>query len=641
MDHQTRTVWLFPGQGSQHKGMGEQLFELFPRQVELAGDMLGYSIRELCVNDPENQLNLTQYSQPALFIVNALSFLKLQQDGLKTADFFAGHSLGEYNALYAAGCFDLETGIRLVRKRGEIMSRAPEGGMAAVLGLSLDEITTLIRQSGLNNIDVANINTPTQTVVSGDKTEILAFAEHVEKNQGARYIPLRVSGAFHSRLMKQSAIEFGQFLQAFTFQSPHTPVLANITAQPYSSESEKIRDTLVTQLSSSVYWLDTMTNLFTDYGVEDIREVGPGQTLTRMSIEIQNHVKTQPIADRTVQVLVHHDSSGPATVFMYPGQGSHYYHMGKELYSSDQAFKRAFDQCDEIIADLEGFSLANIVYQQSKPFQDFNETRTTHPACFAFNYAMNKTLEARGFTANYFLGYSLGEYNCLVSAGILDLESALKLVFQQGELFQKLTPTAGMLAIFAPLDLLVQLQEISRSLTLAAVNHDTQFIVTDSENHLKICEDFLKTNRILFQRLPVCRGFHAAFIDPAKQHFLALAEKTPRNAVSTPYYSCANASTLSDVTPTQLWSIARAPVQFANTIRRIESDVDQPIYIDLGPSGSLANALSHLIADKHRSLFTINRFGKNLKTMVELCNAIDKVFMSPKSKLPPNSTLIK
>src|SRR5690606_16994307 len=142
----------------------------FPQQVELADDILGYSIRELCVNDPENRLNLTQYSQPVLFFVNALSFLKLQQDGVNTADFFAGHSLGEYNALYGAGCFDLETGIQLVRKRGEIMSRAPEGGMAAVLGLSLDEIATLIRQSGLNNIDVANINTPTQTVVSGDKT---------------------------------------------------------------------------------------------------------------------------------------------------------------------------------------------------------------------------------------------------------------------------------------------------------------------------------------------------------------------------------------------------------------------------------------------------------------------------------------
>lgn len=625
MEHQTRTAWLFPGQGSQHKGMGEQLFELFPQQVELADDILGYSIRELCVNDPENRLNLTQYSQPALFFVNALSFLKLQQDGVNTADFFAGHSLGEYNALYGAGCFDLETGIQLVRKRGEIMSRAPEGGMAAVLGLSLDEIATLIRQSGLNNIDVANINTPTQTVVSGDKTEILAFAEYVEQKPGARYIPLRVSGAFHSRLMKQAAVEFGEFLQAFTFQSPRTPALANITAQPYSSAPEEIRNTLVTQLSSSVYWLDTMTNLFTDYGVEDIREVGPGQTLTRMSTEIRNHVKTLPKADRTVQHPVDRDTSAPATVFMYPGQGSHYYHMGKELYADDQAFKRAFDQCDEIVADLAGFSLAHIVYQQSNPFQDFNETRATHPACFAFNYAMYKTLEARGITADYYLGYSLGEYNCLVSTGILDLESALKLVFKQGELFQQLTSPAGMLAIFAPLELLEQLQTRISGLTLAAVNHDTQFIVTGSDEHLNDCEDFLKAERILFQRLPVSTGFHAAFIDPAEQNFLALAGTVRLSSASKPYYSCATTSTLSEIDPIRLWSIAREPVQFAQTIRMIESEIAQPTYIDLGASGSLANVLPHLIADKHRALFTVNRFGKNLKTMAQMSGKFDSI----------------
>ncbi|OOY42479.1 acyltransferase domain-containing protein, partial [Solemya velum gill symbiont] len=572
--------------------------------------------------DPENHLNLTQYSQPALFFVNALSFLKLQQDGVKTADFFAGHSLGEYNALFAAGCFDIETGIQLVRKRGEIMSRAPKGGMAAVLGLSLDEIATLIRQSGLNNIDIANINMPTQTVVSGDKTEILAFAEYVEQKPGARYIPLRVSGAFHSRLMKQAAVEFDEFLQAFSFHSPRTPVLANITAQSYSSAPEEIRNTLVTQLSSSVYWLDIMTNLFTDYSVEYIREVGPGQTLTRMWTE---HVKTLPKGDRTVQHQVNRDTSAPATVFMYPGQGSHYYHMGKELYADDQAFKRAFDQCDEIIADLAGFSLAHIVYQQNNPFQDFNETRATHPACFAFNYAMSKTLEARGITADYYLGYSLGEYNCLVSTDILDLESALKLVFEQGELFQQLTSPAGMLAIFAPLKLLEQLLTRISGLTLAAVNHDTQFILTGSEHHLNDCEDFLKTERILFQRLPVSRGFHSTFIDATKQNFLALAETLRFSSASRPYYSCATTSTLSEIDPIRLWSIAREPVQFAQTIRMIESEIAQPTYIDLGASGSLANVLPHLIADKHRALFTVNRFGNNLKTMAQMSGKFDSI----------------
>lgn len=128
-------------------------------------------------------------------------------------------------------------------------------------------------------------------------------------------------------------------------------------------------------------------------------------------LKFLNHVKTLPKADRTAQDSVNHDASGSATVFMYSGHGSHCYHMGKEFYSNDQAFKHAFDQCDEIVADLAGFSLAHIVYQQSNPFQDFNETRATHPACFTFNYAMYKTLEVRGITADYYLGYGPGEYN--------------------------------------------------------------------------------------------------------------------------------------------------------------------------------------------------------------------------------------
>src|SRR5690606_1967980 len=207
-----RTFWdrllmrtfVFPGQGSQSKGMGADLFDQVPEFVAAEAEidaLLGYSIRELCLNDPENQLNLTQFTQPALYVINALHYFKCKAEG-QQADYLAGHSLGEYNALLAGGAFDFVTGLKLVQKRGELMGQAKDGGMAAIIGLTADQIRAVLADNAdLSGIDVANCNSPTQTVISGPVPE-LESGQAVFKEAGAKlYKVLPVSAAFHSRYM--------------------------------------------------------------------------------------------------------------------------------------------------------------------------------------------------------------------------------------------------------------------------------------------------------------------------------------------------------------------------------------------------------------------------------------------------------
>ena len=166
-------AYLFPGQGSQKKGMGLSLFEHYPELVKEADAILGYSIEDLCLNDPDDLLKQTQYTQPALYVVNALSYLeRIKEDG-KEPDYVAGHSLGEYDALFAAGVFDFATGLKLAKRRGELMAEARNGGMAAVIGMKENEIRKVIEENELQQIDIANLNSPNQIVISGPKLSLI------------------------------------------------------------------------------------------------------------------------------------------------------------------------------------------------------------------------------------------------------------------------------------------------------------------------------------------------------------------------------------------------------------------------------------------------------------------------------------
>jgi trans-AT polyketide synthase, acyltransferase and oxidoreductase domains len=277
-------VHLFPGQGSQQKGMGCGLFEEFSEYTDIASEILGYSIKELCLNDPQNQLHLTEYTQPALYVVNALSSFREAQTNGRPPDYLAGHSLGEYNALLVAGVFDFETGLRLVKERASLMARARSGGMAAVIGLEANRVQEVLTENGLGEIDLANFNSPDQIVISGPK-EAIERAKGVFKFAKARlFMPLNVSAAFHSRYMEPASQRFADILKGVSFRMPQILVISNVEARPY--DGENIKRLLASQISRPVRWVETIQYLL-DRGAETYHEFGPGDVLTRLVQKIR------------------------------------------------------------------------------------------------------------------------------------------------------------------------------------------------------------------------------------------------------------------------------------------------------------------------------------------------------------------
>jgi len=283
-------AFIFPGQGSQKRGMGQGLFDETPQYAEVEKDVdtiLGYSLRKLCLEDADNRLKETQFTQPCLYVVNALYYYKAVSQGARP-DYLAGHSLGEYNALLAAGVFDFLTGLRLAQKRGDLMSRAKNGGMAAVIGLGAGVVAEVIGENGLASIDIANFNSQSQTVVSGPVEDIRRAGPFFEKGGARIYMPLQVSAAFHSRYMADAAKAFADFLAPMSFAAPKIPVIANVTAQPYPTDNatESVKSLLAQQITHSVRWAQTVRFLI-DKGVTQFTEMGPGIVLTRLVQQIQ------------------------------------------------------------------------------------------------------------------------------------------------------------------------------------------------------------------------------------------------------------------------------------------------------------------------------------------------------------------
>jgi malonyl CoA-acyl carrier protein transacylase len=277
-------AFLFPGQGSQRIGMGKGLFEAFPGLTAAADAILGYSIADLCLEDPDRRLGQTAYTQCALYVVNALSHRKHAQVTGERASFAAGHSLGEYNALEYAGAMSFEDGLRLVQKRGALMAAAPKGTMAAVIGIPAESIRDILDENGLAALDVANFNAPTQTIISGPEAD-LRRAHGVFEKHNAMFVPLNVSGAFHSRYMQAARDAFAAFIAEFRFSTPAIPVIANIAGEPY--RAGEIAGSLTDQITHPVRWRDSMEYLLRA-GVTDFVELGPGDVLTKLARTIRS-----------------------------------------------------------------------------------------------------------------------------------------------------------------------------------------------------------------------------------------------------------------------------------------------------------------------------------------------------------------
>ena len=274
-------AFLFPGQGSQHVGMGEDLFTAHPDLTEQADAILGKSITTLCLEDPDRLLDRTDNTQPALFTVCALTFLERMRQNPTPPRFAAGHSLGELAALFAAGAYDFETGIKLAQERGRLMAKARDGGMAAIIGLDADVLEAKLRSEGYS-LELANKNTPIQTVISGNIDEIEQATPMLEAAK-ATVVPLRVSAAFHSNHMREASEAFAEHLKSVEFRELAFPVISNVTSRPYPMTGfpEAARQLLPAQLVSPVRWVETLNWLF-DIGVDEFEEIGPGEVMTKL-----------------------------------------------------------------------------------------------------------------------------------------------------------------------------------------------------------------------------------------------------------------------------------------------------------------------------------------------------------------------
>ena len=267
-----KTAWIFPGQGSQVLGMGVDLLAIdsAKKTFDRAAEILGWSVVDICQND-ELKLANTLYTQPCLYVVESILVDLLKQQGL-TPDVVAGHSLGEYVALYAAGVFDFETGLQLVKRRAKLMAQASEGGMTALLGFDRSQLEAAIADTP--DVVIANDNSAAQVVISGTAAGIATVVSQIKVK---RAIPLNVSGAFHSPMMATAATEFGHLLAAIDFDDVQIPVLSNVSPIATTKGSE-LKEHLNSQITGSVRWREISLQL-PELGIKQAIEVGPGKVL--------------------------------------------------------------------------------------------------------------------------------------------------------------------------------------------------------------------------------------------------------------------------------------------------------------------------------------------------------------------------
>jgi [acyl-carrier-protein] S-malonyltransferase len=287
---------VFPGQGSQYVGMGKDLYEAYPEVKELylkANEILGYDIAAISFEGPEDKLKQTYITQPAI-LIHSIAASKLVKG--KDAQFAAGHSLGEFSALIAAGALSFEDALKLVKLRGELMQKAGEeneGTMAAVIGLDAAKIEEACKEASAEGIvQVANYNSPGQIVISGSVSGVQR-AMALAKEKGAKLVKqLVVHGAFHSPLMESARPEFKAALNDVEFKKLRIPVYANITAKPFAADAsgDKLRENLYNQLTSSVRWDESVVNMIND-GADEFIELGPGKVLQGLIKRIDQKVK--------------------------------------------------------------------------------------------------------------------------------------------------------------------------------------------------------------------------------------------------------------------------------------------------------------------------------------------------------------
>lgn len=295
-----KIAFLFPGQGSQAVGMGKDLYDNFEAAKNVfdsADKILGKSITTLCFEGPEENLKQTVNTQPCIVTMSiaALEALKSQLD--ITPTFTAGHSLGEYCAMYCSGVMNLETTLKAIQKRADLMGATKGGAMAAILNAPEGSLEKALKEaSEVGYVDVANYNSPAQVVITGDENAVKKAGELLSEAGARRVVPLAVSGAFHSRFMEEAGHEFASFVQDLDMENAQVPVFTNVDAQATMLSAE-FKNKMPKQIYSSVHWTQTIENMIKD-GVDTFIEIGPGKVLAGLNRKIDSSVKSYNIYDK-------------------------------------------------------------------------------------------------------------------------------------------------------------------------------------------------------------------------------------------------------------------------------------------------------------------------------------------------------
>lgn len=297
----SKVAFLFPGQASQYPGMGRDLAENFPESravFEEADEALGFAISKVCFEGDEEALKLTENTQPAILTVSVAAYRALESRGI-TPDFAAGHSLGEYSALVAAGALEFADAVKLVRKRGQYMQEAVpagDGAMAAILGLSPADVADVCKKAAEKEVvSPANLNSPEQTVIAGSATAVKRAVEIASQSGAKRAVILAVSAPFHCAMLASAQQRLEADLRSVKFSELRFPVISNVDAEAVATGDEA-RDALIRQVTLPVRWLDSVREMI-DQGVKVFVEVGPGKVLAGLLRQIDRSVRCFNVED--------------------------------------------------------------------------------------------------------------------------------------------------------------------------------------------------------------------------------------------------------------------------------------------------------------------------------------------------------